>query len=317
MKNQKSSPPDMLQVTDFLVDICVGQIPENGEDTSLYNLSERAALVAAFDGCGGSGAKKYSRAGNKTGAYIAARAVKSTVNTWFEGSRQRDADRLHDQILEVLQKCHQLASESSGLIGRLTKLFPTTMAAAVCELGEEGLYADLYWAGDSRIYLLDADGIAQLTRDDIGDVDAMENLSADEVLTNVVNLSVPFTIHTARIEPRKPCLILAATDGSFGYLSTPMEFEYLLLETLLKSESVAEWEQELTRRIGAVAGDDYTVCGVSLGFGSLSALKNQLFPRAEALYEQYVHPLEQADSRERLELWKQYQSEYYRYLNRI
>ena len=52
-------------------------------------------------------------------------------------------------------------------------------------------------------------------------------------------------INVKKIRIEHPCIIMAATDGCFGYLKSPMEFEKLLLDTLLAGESIVQWQNAL------------------------------------------------------------------------
>ena len=199
-------------------------------------------------------------------------------------------------------------------------------------INKKTIEVDLYWAGDSRVYLLTPQGLAQLTEDDLGGIDAMENLTDDGVLTNMISLSKVFEIHTGHVSMDRPGFIFAATDGCFGYLSTPMEFEYLLLETMLNSDCVSTdnsgvsdawmtrlaekirlgWQEKLSEEIGKIAGDDYTISGYAIGFSSFEEMKKAFIGRANILYSQYISGLNEKSYDEKYALWKQYKENYHR-----
>ncbi|MCR5664257.1 MAG: protein phosphatase 2C domain-containing protein [Oscillospiraceae bacterium] len=322
MNNTKNTaaPRDMISLTDFLAGFCVGQKRDNGEDSEKYSLHCEAATVAVFDGCGGAGAKSYPRFYNKTGAYIAAHRAADAYQEWFEEPAEGEAgdpEALKRRIVAALEEVDACVGEKSRLSGMISRRFPTTLAAAVCRPGEQGMNVDLYWAGDSRVYLLDAQGLAQLTEDDLGGIDPFENLTEDGVLTNVISLSGGFTIHSARVVMKRPGIVFAATDGCFGYLSTPMEFEHLLLQTLLSAKSVNEWESSLREAIGEVAGDDYTLRAISLGFGDFRTLQRALAPRADSLDKQIIRLLPDKSREEKRLLWQGYRENYCRLLCRV
>jgi hypothetical protein len=114
----------------------------------------------------------------------------------------------------------------------------------------------------------------------------------------------------------RPFLVIGATDGCFGYLSTPMEFEGLLLQTLMASDSVAQWESRLASSIGQVAGDDYTLCMAAYGDMDLQAMKNALAGRFAMVRDTYLTPISKLpleDRQTRMELWQKYQDHYFRY----
>jgi hypothetical protein len=96
-----------------------------------------------------------------------------------------------------------------------------------------------------------------------------------------------------------------------------MEFEGVLLDTLLKSKNVSQWESELADKIGAVAGDDITLCLASYGYGNYSELQKSFADRYSELEEKYLVPVSRmpTDDREnRFSLWKSYRNSYMRYI---
>lgn len=63
--------------------ICEEQVADQGEDFCLAVRKQERILVGVFDGCGGSGARVYTALGNRTGAYVASRALAVSVRKWF------------------------------------------------------------------------------------------------------------------------------------------------------------------------------------------------------------------------------------------
>lgn len=304
---------------DFIVQVYEEKIPQNGEDSYFYGVGTEASVVAALDGCGGSGARTYELMQDKTGAFISSRVIAGAVRDWFEaGEAQAEADEAAGMLKERAQRYLGVARDalggSSRIRGSLAKELPTTCSLVVLRTGEEGPEALSLWAGDSRCYLLDARGLHQLSVDDLNGIDAMQNLTSDGVLTNVISASKRFNIHVSRVAVSGPCVLFAATDGCFGYLSTPMEFEYLLLHTLCAAETPAEWEQQLAQNLAGVAGDDATLCGMSVGFGSYEALVAALRPRLAELEERYMTALAMASYEEKQALWEQYRVDYEAYI---
>lgn len=312
---------NMMEITDFPFFICEEKKRDNGEDSYVHALNEQAALVGVFDGCGGSGAAKYAPLENKTGAYLASRAAAAAYLHWFEAlseGEEPDLAALKERVLRYLQQCEsRCGQEESKLMGTISKKLPTTAAAALCRPSRGSVNIQLNWAGDSRVYLLDADGLAQLTEDDLGGVDAMQNLTRDAALTNVISLSKDFSLHSAQLSMGRPGLLFAATDGCFGYLSTPMEFEYLLLKTLQEAQNAVSWEKALVQEIGEVAGDDYTISGLAMGFGSFENLKRQLSARTALVYRTYIHGLDNCSREEKQKLWEHYRVHYQRLITGV
>lgn len=305
----------MLSRIDCQIRVYQEKIPDCGEDALLYALNNQAALVGAFDGCGGAGAKRYAKLQGKTGAYMASRVVSGTVNDWFADCCARNeafsARSLEARIRENLALCDRVGAEASRFVSSMVKAFPTTAAVAILSQQAGKIRVDCFWAGDSRVYLLNADGLAQLSVDDLLVTDAMDNLYEDGAMTNVISHSKGFTIHHGSLLLDQPGIVLAATDGCFGYLPTPMAFEQLLIGTLVRSENIDQWEQALHSAIGRVAGDDYALSAVALDFGNFNTMKAMFARRAQQLWQNY--PPEALKEREdKNRLWAQYKPGYYR-----
>lgn len=310
---------DFRSALDFVINVFQEKIPGKGEDSILYSFSRSGGIVGVFDGCGGSGAKKYEKYGGHTGAYMASRVVCGAVKDWYcdylnAGEDTADASVLKSRIKAYLNCCRETGGSTTTMKGSLSKDFPTTAAVILTTIARGLLQVTCMWAGDSRCYLMDSDGLKQLTEDDLGGLDAMENLTADGVLTNVISASKDFTIHQKTITLSKPCILFAATDGCFGYLSTPMEFEHLLLSTLLSADSVAAWENGLTSTLREIAGDDFTLSGMSFDFGSFLALKKSFYNRYTQLLENYISGIMDKSREEKTAMWHTYAGEYAKYL---
>lgn len=301
---------------DFVLEVYQEKRLNNGEDAYYYAVGEGASVVGAFDGSGGSGARRYERWLGKTGAYLASRVFAGAVRDWYIAGdellgAQDAAARLKDRAVSYLTTAKDACGGTSRIRGSLSKDFPTTCALVVLRRAGEGLEALSLYAGDSRCYMLDAQGLHQLSRDDLFELDAFENLSADGAMTNVVNASSPFEMHAHVVPVEGPCVLFAASDGCFGYLHTPMEFEYLLLETLDAAASPAEWERKLHAEFKVVANDDYTLCGLSVGYGSFETLKQVFSSRREEVYRRFVQGARELDTDGLRELWYQYKDGYY------
>jgi hypothetical protein len=312
----------ILDIFDCCVAFSQEKVPENGEDSFYYAINEVSAVASVFDGCGGAGAKRYALLNNKTGAYIASRAIGGAVRTWFLESCIENASdrfetlRLKRRIQECLQVCKSFDSDKeSRFKGTMAKEFPSTLAAVVCSQKENQLFADIFWAGDSRGYLLNADGLFLLTKDDLVGVDLYEDYSCDGVMSNVVSASKDFEIHNRRVPLEKSGIVFTATDGCFGYFSTPMEFEFSVIETLLKASGPKEWECSLKNMLGEYASDDYTFCALAFGYDSFEQMRIAFVTRANFLHKKYIQNLPGCSEEEKKFLWNQYRDEFLKYIN--
>lgn len=300
-----------------IITVSMEKILGKGEDAFYYEIADRASIAGVFDGCGGSGAQKYERFQGHSGAYMASRAVAGAVRDWYKEyqfSSAPDIGALENKIKRYLAICNEVGGAQSKLKGLMTKDFPTTAALFISEHLGKNVSVYCIWAGDSRCYYLSEDGLMQLTEDDLGGIEAMDNLSADGVLTNCISLSSGFKLHLSQFTVQKPGILFSASDGCFGYLSTPMEFEYLLEESLSKAENFDMWESNLLSKFQAISGDDTTLCGVVFGFDSYNAFKETMASRTQYVFSHFVKDIAQRTAEEKNTLWLEYRKTHNHFL---
>lgn len=296
-------------------------VPGKGEDAFVISEKDSITLFGVFDGCGGLGARKYANCNNHTAAYIASRMAAASIESWFSKNAARlcgvdqraereTADDLKKQlILWLTHVKNKLDMGGLSLMGSLVRPFPTTVVLALIERlpnGEQD--CRFFWAGDSRGYVLTANGLYQCTKDDLRfEGDAFENLYEDSPLSNLISADGAFEIHTNRISLSEPAVIITATDGAFAYLSSPMHFEWLLLRTMCNSADYEEWKQKLYNELAEITGDDMTICMQINGWAAFSEMKVQFMNRCAKL----AAVLENAEDRDELEqIWQTYKFGY-------
>lgn len=293
-----------------------------GEDSFYCAKSNRSAVVSVFDGCGGLGARKYETFQGHTGAYIASRIVSGAVHDWYHENYKKSwkiAQKLASNIDEYIRKaykvCEQYGVERLKIRGSMVRKFPTTLALAYAEWDGEGIVVYILWAGDSRVYLLDENGLAQLTKDDTEVEDALENLMSDGAMTNVLSSDGNYQIHYKTLRLTEPALVFAATDGCFGYIPSPMEFEYVILKSLVNSNTPMLFKKDLRTRLAQYAGDDLALGLMSFNYGDFGSTRDSFAARLKYLEKTYIAALEDERSDERVQrLWVDYKSAYERYL---
>ena len=298
-------------------------ITDNGEDSYMFSVNDRYGIIGVFDGCGGLGSRKYAEYNNKSGAYISSRIVSKTILEWFEsfsednrtlsGNTIKDiCDELKSAIVREL-KDYEQCTRTNGIKGSMTKNFPTTASIILFANKRNMLYSSYIWAGDSRGFVLTTSGLTQITKDDIeNDGDALENISNDSKLTNVVSADGDFVLNNRMITCEKAGILITATDGCFGYFSTPMEFEYMLIDTMLESNNVEEWERKIKQYIKNYTADDHTIGLVVFGYKSFKKMKKAYSERHKFLLQKYIKSLDGADEKEINHLWNEYKDNYYR-----
>lgn len=281
--------------------------------------TDEAGLIGAFDGCGGLGSRACAGAKDMTEAYIASRAIGSAVLSWFrrngETGYEWNIDGLRHDIINNLKMCEDNCGGGGiKLRGSLVRSFPSTVAIAIFQVVNKELVTRHIWAGDSRTYVITSAGLAQISIDDIQGEDAMSNLTRDGALTNVVSSDNKFVLHSRELRLKEPCIVMSATDGCFGYVSSPMEFEKMILETLMRAGNVEEWKEFLAHEISERAGDDQTIALAAFGFSSFEDMKKFYCERCKAVYG-IVNEFGSASPERKQELWLNYKPGYYRYIS--
>ncbi len=296
------------------------KVPGRGEDSEpiAMEVGPTAWAVAVLDGLGGAGATPMTTAGGTfSSAYVAARIARESVcatlselaSSWTPRPAARHADRwshgdllrerLTERIYADLRRCHdEVAGAASPLRGATIRPLPTTLALGLARDGGAGnVEIDALWAGDSRVYLVDPrTGLHQLSTDDLkSGGDAMQNLMSDGPMSNLLSADGRFSVNHVRYEVGAPVVLLAATDGCFGYLRTPAHFEALLLDAMQAviprpgerpaavaalSDPWRAWRTELKARIAQVAADDATMSLTCIGWSDFGAMAADFAERA-------------------------------------
>jgi len=287
------------------------KVPGQGEDSDpIVRDGRELALVAVFDGMGGAGGTVYETPdGPRTGAYLASRVVRDVAEErmlalldpeWNLDGAAAARDLRRSVKSALADTLAALNAPTSGLRSRLLRALPTTMALMALQRREprKGRWAGhVFWSGDSRVYVFDpAAGAHQLTRDDLRDRgDALMNLRQDSVVSNAMSADTDFVVHHHQVGLTAPFLAVAATDGCFGYLRTPIHFEHLVLAALRDSTDTESWSRLTQQRIAAVTGDDAAMA--VLGVGADHQEFQQLFAvRTSEIEERCVDPLDKLES---------------------
>lgn len=202
---------------------------------------------------------------------------------------------IHQHLMEF--RVDRLDAPDSRLRGGLISELPTTLSCALIIPFNGGAAVETWNVGDSRAYLLGPDlGLAALTKDDTlsGD-DALESLRTDPPLSQFIALDRDYSIIVRIKRVFSPCLIFTSTDGCFGYVRSPMDFEHMLLESLDQAESFADWRAGLRSRLRDVAADDCSLSMAALGFSGFDEIRARYQGRLNVLRERFIVPLDEAE----------------------
>lgn len=303
-------------------------MPSQGEDSFAAETDALGGLLCVADGCGGIGSRRYAKLDNHTEAYIAARLAVESTRTWVSAmdghclpSTAAEAQACASQLAQALKQRftafhsqYHNDLDSRVIMRGLQRTLPTTLCAALIDArSRDRLSCVFFWAGDSRGYVLSADGLRQCTADHVmGCTNAMDNLYRDSRLSNMVNVDGDFHIDVYGLRVPKPCVVITATDGAFSYLPTPMEFELLLLKTLEASSDLTGWRNHLTASLAKLASDDSTLAIACYGADTFEELKTAFEGRRAALQAKFVTPVRRR--RQNIDfarsLWEDYRQGY-------
>jgi len=320
---KKKRTKDSLGYVDTVFVVNGEMIKDNGEDSYAFSVKDNRGFIGVYDGCGGIGSRRYDEFDNKTGAYISSRSIANATSEFFNAFCEKNlymssnnfpmiCESLKDGYSSYLNSIDK-SSAKSMIKGSLTKNFPTTVSNIFFSHDNSKVNSYFAWAGDSRGYILLPSGLTQVTNDDIyGNEDAFSNLSSDGNLSNFVCAGSDFKINHKSVSCPEKVVLVTATDGCFGYFSTPMEFEYMLLDTLVKANGINDWKQLLHEYILKYTGDDYTMGIAVFGFGEFRHLKKAFLRRHKQLYLKYISKLENISKNDLNDLWREYKKTYYR-----
>lgn len=278
-----------------------------GEDADPLCLARKDrtwGVVGVFDGMGGAGARKYvhkDTGEEHSAAYWASRIVKSSVEVLLnERPIGKDPieyieDNLHNAIVEQLNDAIVNFPSASTTMSKMIRKLPTTLALCMFKVEDDFVDIRCYWAGDSRVYLLNKNGVTLLTIDDADapDGDPFSPANMDLAMNNTVCQDREFKINKSflklKLEKDNPFVLIPCTDGCFGYYKNPIEFESMLRSQLLNSNDEEHWSEKIKKAIvDNIQQDDFSMCIISLGVNSFVELKNCLSHiKSSTLFDSY------------------------------
>lgn len=278
---------------------------EDADPISLVSPNLNWGFVGVFDGMGGAGSKKYKHVESgeeHTSAYWGARIVRDCVEDLIKNRKTGENPaswvdcHIHETIKSKLdEKIKEFPNANGAVLSKMTRKLPTTMAMSGYEIVDDEVVVTTYWAGDSRVYILLKDTIKILTIDDANaeDGDPFSPLNMDLAMSNAISQERDFRINRSvvklPISQQNPFLLIASTDGCFGYYKNPIEFEAMLRNSLGKANDCNEYLNNIKEAIiENIQQDDFSISIAGFGCKSFEDYKSVLSSDADnELIEEY------------------------------
>ena len=280
------------------------KMASEGEDADpiLRQLHDGTWLLGVFDGMGGRGARVYSHTAtgaSHTGGWFGSRRVRDAVEQYFTSGGKDgvpDLQPLAALLKQDLQSflSRELQAPDTKLRGALLSELPTTLSCALVRKNGKTLETTVLNAGDSRIYALHPRfGLRLLSKDDVRiECDELDSLINDPPLAQFVSASDLFALKESRHTLPEDAVVLAVTDGCFGYLDSPMHFEYLLLDQMVRAGTWEEWSAGIRQRFSQIASDDCSLAAIAPAHAEFSSMALAFQPRYAHVQSGYIAPMD-------------------------
>ncbi len=288
------------ELTNAVFSVCGEAANNGGTDSISYNITPKGGMICTAGGCTDIDASiNACTNSDMPDTYAAARCAAMTVFDIFgEYTEVRNLSIDFDFTDEL---CADLTEEIGARLAECdTKLprsyapglreMPASVVSSVFNTCKDGIDAAFIWAGNSRGYIL-TDVLMQVSEDDIDNTSP--SLGARR--TNVLSADGDFHLNCEIVTSDLPVVLITASDGCFSCFSTPMEFEYMLLETLARSSSITQWHNNIYGELSRISADDFAMCIAVIGYDSFSELNARYRSRAKYLNTRYISRLNSSD----------------------
>lgn len=290
---------------------------EDGNPVVVKNGQETMA-IGVFDGLGGRSAGYGDFTGGQIASGFASHLTQNFLEQTHQNLSEQDAIQIQQTICQSLKKEADEKIKPSRIKGTLVsdRLCTTLAIASISpfNIQNNSFHLNLAWIGDSRIYFLSpSKGLQQLTKDDLTeDNDAFELIRKDppmsQYITADMHLHPDWQINFKVEEFTEKGCVLACTDGCFQYLESPWNFEKLILDTLVRSQSVVSWKNLLKAEYENIKQDDISFVLQPIGINDFDSLKNLYLERLEQIKKNFDT---QSNSYDELKkLWNIYSENY-------
>lgn len=299
---------------------------EDAEPVNIIRTSDEVlgGALAVFDGLGGAGNDRYTSndftqfTGASLASGAAANAFSDFVREMYIHPVTKDnhltvtaylTEKIKKAFAAVLDEYTKVPTQ---LQTNMQKILPTTFAGAVYESSGHRIICDVLWAGDSRVYALSPSGLELLSLDDVVKKEKILDKPMDlsvAAMTNCLQHKKEFQLNLVQYTFQKPIIIFASTDGFFGYIKSPVQIEYVLIDALLASESYKQWIDVVEKVIDTISGDDHSLAIACVGWSDFGSLRAAFGHRIDQLKDMLEHTRDGTENIEHVAL-SQYRDHY-------
>ncbi len=164
-------------------------------------------------------------------------------------------------------------------------LLPSTLTVAYMNEQDDKVDVLYLWAGDSRAYLWNSEGLGQITEDH----------EYGETMTNLITLTKPFRIEARLVSVAKPCLLLNASDGCYKCMAfdSPFDLEYIFLKSIEMSDDFAASSAFLAEQFAALGkhDDSNTMALHAFGYQDYEGVRSAVKERLKSIDETVIAKL--------------------------
>ncbi len=164
-------------------------------------------------------------------------------------------------------------------------LLPSTLTATLIDDCGDHVDAIYFWAGDSRGYVWDEKGLAQITQDH----------EKDETMTNLITLTKSFGVEARLVSIAKPCILWNATDGCYKcpVFDSPFDLEYIFLKSIDDSADFNGSSFYLAAQFGEIGrhDDSNTMSLITFGFEDYQTIQAAVRNRLKTIEDTIIAKL--------------------------
>lgn len=173
--------------------------------------------------------------------------------------------------LNEMQKLYGLSSDEKAK----KYVFASTFASIYYEpTSFDKLLVRAVWAGDSRCYYLNKDGLKQLSIDDEDDTGSLSNMFCVSDHINTV-------LNTREYHLDIPCVLFTASDGIFDCFSENLGLEKTILEMLNQAKTMGDLRECLQEFFKSHKQDDASIAFATVGYKDFDSLQEDFKSRLE------------------------------------